>query len=194
MIIYKKPLFEDDSYMFVLEETDRLAEISLFDLEYYNTKREMFNSLDSDKMHLSDFVHRPSLRMFDEVINLSGSIYTLTCEDKNDMSYSTIITAVKCNYKTSRRCTINFADTLRDYIDDSINTSCLNAIHYYKDNVTLYFRASDMKNELLIDLHLIKEFFIKPVGHFKTITVVASTAQNIIKFNNLITNNYELKQ
>lgn len=182
MKVYKFPTFEDDSYMFVLEQGDELIEISLFDLDYYNVKREAFTMRDNRKSNFSDFsdfVRKPSMRMFDQVEDLSGTIYTYTCEEKNNMSYREIISAVKENYSKSRRCNINFADTLLDYLDSTYNTSCLNAIHYYKDNVTLYFRASDIKNELLIDLYLIKEFFIDPVGKFKTITVVASTAQNI---------------
>lgn len=187
MIVFKRPEFEDDSYAFVINESDKLPEISLFDLNYYNTKREMFSKSIIDKYMLSNYVYRPSLKNFDEVFDLSGSIYTYTCEVKNIMDYKLIIQSVKNNYKTSRRCTINFADTLLDYLTNSINTSCLNSIHYYKDNVTIYFRASDIENELLIDLYLIKEFFIDPVGKFKTITVFASTAQNIDAFDLIIT-------
>ena len=67
-------------------------------------------------------------------------------------------------------------------MDKTVNTSCLNIIHYFKDRVTLFFRASDMRNELAYDLKLINEFFIKPVYGEKNIEVhvIASTAQNII--------------
>jgi len=96
---------------------------------------------------------------------------------------------VKDNKDNSRRCVINIADTLINYIDDSVNTSCLNIIHYHKNSVKLFFRASDMTNELLYDLHLIKEFFIDPVfDTMPEIHVIASTAQNLTEINNLITN------
>jgi len=187
MIIYKKPMFEDDSFMFTLNRRDFLTEISLLDLEYYNAKLNMFAEKNISKYALSDFCMRSSLRNFDEIEDLSGTVYTHTCEGKNKMDYEHILKAVKANYKKSRRCAINFADTLQDYLSSTKNTSCLNSIHYYKNNVTLYFRASDIENELLIDLHLIKKFFIDPVCDYETITVFASTAQNVnISLNHLI--------
>lgn len=187
MIVHKKPMFENDSYMFVINtQTDKLQEISLFDLEYYNAKRNMFMFQFIQKHHLSEFCFRPSLRDFDNIKDLSGTIYTHTCAEKNGLDYSSILHQTSKMYKKSRRCAINFADRFVDYMDDSKNTSCLNSIHFYNYNVTLYFRASDIKNELLIDLHLIKEFFIDKVGEFKTITVMASTSQNIDYFETLI--------
>lgn len=189
MLVHKHPGFENDSFMFVLGKLDKLSEISLFDLDYFSVKQQMFKTKDINKMMLSDFIDRPSLHSFDEMKDASGTIYTHTCEAKNSLTYERIIEAVKNNYKVSRRCSINFADTLNDYLTNSVNTSCLNSIHYYKDNATLYFRASDVRNELLIDLHLIKEFFLDPVGEFETITVFSSTAQNVYigsHLNNLI--------
>lgn len=180
MQVYKKPEFENDSYMFVIDlVNDKLAELSLFDLGYYSAKHEAFKTKDISKRRFLPFVDRPSFANFDDVSSLEGTIYTHTCEDKNNMSYERIIYTVKENYRKSRRCAVNFADTLYNYMRLFRNTSCLNSIHYYNDNVTLYFRASDIQNELLIDLMLIMEFFIKPVGEFKTLTVMASTSQNI---------------
>ena len=188
MTIYKKPAFEDDSYAFVIDlQNDKLREISLFEIDYYTAKFEAFTKKDISKKNFTDYVNRPSFRNFDLVDALRGTIYTHTCEAKNKFDYEHILKIVKANYKTSRRCAVNFADTLFDYMRDYFDTSCLNSIHYYKDNVTLYFRASDIENELLIDLHLIYEFFIKPVGSFKTLTVFSSTAQNVnCKLENLL--------
>lgn len=180
MKIYKEPKFENDSYMFVLEESDVLADFdeSIYPEKYVKAKIKAFMLRLPSKRHFEDFSDRSSLRNLKHFEDLAGSIYTYTCQSKNKLDYNHIIKYCKRFYKTSRNCNINFADTLQDYLDYTKNTSCLNSIHYYKDNVTLYFRASDIKMELLLDLRLIIKFFIKPVGDFKTITVVASTAQN----------------
>lgn len=176
MVIYKEPKFENDSYMFVIEQTDVLAVPQ--DMAYANAKYAMFEHKAINKIHLKDF-DKPSLSALHIVKDLAGSVYTYTCQSKNKLGYNHIIKYCKRFHKMSRRCAINFADTLHDYLQRDINTSCLNSIHFCNDNVTLYFRASDIKNELLLDLHLINDFFIKPVGNFKTITVMCSTAQNI---------------
>lgn len=181
MKIYKEPKFENDSYMFVIDtETDELELIPEKDQKYFANKYSMFQHKITSKRLMEPFVEgRPSLSAMHIQKDLSGSVYTYTCQSKNKLDYNHIIKYCKRFHKMSRRCAINFADTLHDYLQRDVNTSCLNSIHFCNDNVTLYFRASDIKNELLIDLHLINEFFIKPVGNFKTITVIASTAQNI---------------
>jgi hypothetical protein len=165
--------------MFVIEANDMLASIPGIDALYYRRKRLAFLSKSISKTRFRDFKDRPSFAQFMNQKDLSGTIYTFTCEGKNRLQYEYILKLCKEYHNMSRRCNINFADTLYDYLNPEVNTSCLNSIHFYKDNVTLYFRASDIKNELLIDLHLIKEFFIDRVGAFKTITVIASTAQNV---------------
>jgi hypothetical protein len=182
MVVYKQPQFENDSYMFVIDlEKDLLADLdmSVYPYEYVYNKEKAFTKKDIRKCNFSNFQNRPSFKNFSEISDLSGTIYTYTCEGKNLLDYSHIIKFCKQHHNTSRRCAVNFADTLWDYLNPTKNTSCLNSIHYYKDNVTLYFRASDMQNELLLDLHLIIKFFIEPVGAFKTLTVMCSTAQNV---------------
>ena len=183
MIVYKEPKFENDSYMFVLNIEDELTSIDHSDndfmIAYKEEKYIAFSKKGINKERLKDFKCLPSLGNFDNISDLAGTIYTHTCEGKNKLDYNHIIKFCKKFHKTSRRCAVNFADTLSDYLNPNKNTSCLNSIHYCGDNVTLYFRASDIKNELLLDLHLIIDFFIKPVGNFKTITVIASTAQNV---------------
>lgn len=179
MIVYKEPKFENDSFMMVIEENDLFALVGMDDVPYFAAKDLMFDNKYVQKHFLKKFADRPSLRDFESIDDLRGTVYTHTCEGKNRLDYKHIIKYCKRYYKQSRRCAINFADTLSDYLLTNKNTSCLNSIHYCGDNVTLYFRASDIKNELLIDLHLIHSYFIKPVGNFKTITVFASTAQNI---------------
>jgi hypothetical protein len=182
MIVFKEPKFENDSYMFVIDlENDELAclDEAIYPLDYSNAKLKAFRNKDISKKPFEMFSYRPSLVDIDSLADLAGSIYTHTCEGKNKLDYNHIIKYCKRFHKVSRRCAVNFADTLFDYLDGKKNTSCLNSIHYYKDNVTLYFRASDIKNELLLDLKFIMHFFVVPVGNFKTLTVMSSTAQNI---------------
>lgn len=180
MVIHKRPYFENDSMMFVIEKTDKLNNtFDLFTQAYYETKRKMFANQIIDKTLLEPYVDRASLRDILRQEDVSGSIYTYTCQEKNRLDYAHIIKTCKVRHRLNRKCAINFADTLYDYTSVHKNTSCLNSIHFCDDNVTLYFRASDVTNELNVDLLLIKEFFIDPVGEFKTITVMASTAQNI---------------
>lgn len=182
MVVYKEPKFENDSYMFVIDlQKDEFAmfDNNIYSLEYIDTKFNAFETKNISKKPFKDMVLRPSLSELHKLQNVEGSIYTFTCQGKNKLDYNHIIKYCKKFHKTSRRCAINFADTLYDYLDGRKNTSCLNSIHFCGDNVTLYFRASDIKNELLLDLKLIKCFFIDPVGNFKTLTVMSSTAQNI---------------
>lgn len=182
MIIFKEPKFENDSYMFVIDlEKDSFVMLHnrTYPFDYVRAKYTAFKMKNISKDPFESFTDRPSLREFETLSDLEGSIYTFTCQSKNKLDYNHIIKYCKKFHKTSRRCAINFADTLFDYLDGKKNTSCLNSIHYYKDNVTLYFRASDIENELLLDLYMINDFFIKPVGNFKTLTVMCSTAQNV---------------
>lgn len=182
MVIFKGPQFEDDSCMFVIDlqhESLSMLPKEEYSLEYINTKYRAFAEKDISKDNFEKFSDRLSLRDIHKCADVAGSIYTYTCEGKNGYSYKHILELCRGSYKRTRRCAITFADPLHDYLDNSKNTSCLNSIHYYKDNVTVYFRASDLKNELLLDLHMIYDFFIQPVGSFKTLTVMCSTAQNI---------------
>ena len=187
MLVYKKPEFEDDSYYFVLEKNDVLVEP--LEIEYLNRKREAFDCNRIDKEFMFSFLDRPSFTGVELQYDLVGTIYTKSAEEKNNMHIDRIIKSVKDNKDKSRRCVITIADTLKDYLDDSINTSCLNIIHYHKDVVKLFFRASDMTNELLYDIYLIKEFFIDPVyKNDVDIHIISSTAQNILEPKELIIN------
>lgn len=186
MHIIKEPLYEDDSYYFILERHDQMAAVK--DKKYLKRKRLAFKTRNIDKYMFEDFQDRPSLRELGLNHNLSGTIYTHSAEVKNRMPLEDMFDTISKIKHVSRRCVIRLADSFDDYMDDSINTSCLNIIHYSEDEVKLFFRASDMKNELLYDILLIKEFFIDPVYTRRSprIHVIASTAQNIIDLKQLL--------
>lgn len=180
MKIYKTPKFENDSYYFVVEKNDNLTELPCFKDTYYGRKLYAFIKKDISKMQFLDFRDRPSFRYFDKVEDLSGTIYTMSCEDKNDLTFETMIELVRENVGRTRRCVINMANTLRDYLNEDIDTSCLTSITYSPEKVTLFFRASDMENELLVDLLLLRDFFIYPVyDTLPEIHVISATAQNV---------------
>jgi len=188
MYIIKQPKFEDDSYYFVLGSNDRLNDVE--DPTYLEAKQNAFLELDISTAGMEGHLYRTSFGVCED---LRGSIYTKSVELKNSgMYYKEIMDICKWSKDHNRRCVVRLADSFTDYqaINGHVSTSCLNIMHFYKNRATLFFRASDIENELLYDLHLIREFFIDRV--FKTdevfeIHVIASTAQNInMNLNDLI--------
>lgn len=180
MKIIKQPLEENDSMHFVLSIKD-LDSVAIDDIDYFKAKDRMFQEQIINKAILMPFKDRPSLRGIDCASMLVGTCYTYGAIKKNDATLEQMFGAIRTHKNTSRRCVIRMVDSLRDYLDDSIDTSCLNIIHYLSDRVVLFFRASDMRYELSYDLILIKKHFIDPVygGELKHIEVIASTTQNI---------------
>lgn len=186
MKIYRTPWHENDGYYFAIEPFDSLA--PPLESDYYWQKRHMFLERLSDKKYMENFLDRSSFTGHQRWKDIEGSVYTLSAIHKNGMTISGMAEEIRERKNKSRRCVIRLADPFCDYMDDDINTSCLNIIHFFDKKVTLFFRASDMRYELLIDLHLIKEFFIDPVfiEEKYTIEVIASTAQNIVPLKTLI--------
>lgn len=176
----KLPYFEDDSYYFIIEKHEQLAPVDVDDIPYLAAKQKAFAEQDISKEPFEPYFDRQSFRGVDENFDLAGTIYTWSAYVKNDAPLPVLLHNIRRHKDFSRRCMIRMADTLPDFLDSSVNTSCLSLIHYFQDSVKLIFRASDMKNELLIDLHTIKEFFIDSVfENNPEIHVIASTAQNI---------------
>lgn len=191
MYIIKQPKFEDDSYYFVLNSGDELADVVVDG--YLQAKRQAWLECDPGKSTMGIYLDRPSFGA-DRAPDIRGSVYTKSIEDKNDgMHYKRVMELCRHLKSANRRCVVRLADSFGDYQDFNrvaVSTSCLNIMHFYKDRVTLFFRASDIRNELLYDLHLIREFFIDNVFNVKEyfeIHVIASTAQNTdMNLNNLI--------
>lgn len=182
MIVYKYPQEENDSYYFVLEKKDRLKS-RIKGSFYLKWKDRAFKSKIIEKDFMQGFfTSRNSFPNVDIQPNIKGTIYTYSCGVKNDMSYDEIINYAIINKNESRRCLVNMADTFKDYLDDTVNTSCLISIHYMEDKVSLTFRASDIALELLVDMILIKRYFIDPVyvNNRPDIHVFAYTSQNIV--------------
>ena len=186
MKVIKEAEFEDDSFYFIIEPDDQ---IKVVDDLYIKVKRKLFANKIVDK-NLFTMFDRQSTRNLKHEDNINGTIYTRSAELKNEMDHDMIIKTIQENKDLSRRCVVRLADSLSDYMADNVNTSCLNIIHYHKDTVKLFFRASDMTNELLYDIILIKEFFISNVFKYDqpTIHVIASTAQNIVPLKQLLIN------
>ena len=187
--ILKHPSYENDSYLIRLENFS-ISEKSLTSLlkedAYLLTKYEKFKNEDISTNVFIKFTDRPSLRNIENLDNLQGSVYTSKVGKENSKTYDQIITDIQfalIKHPNTRRLMLRFANDFTEYnssIDGAIDVSCLNLIHYLKDGVKLIFRASDIENELFVDIITIYEFFIRPVYKKPiNIEIFASTSQNI---------------
>lgn len=190
--IIKQPEFENDSMLisFNSYSIDSLRNYLIND-EYYELKDEKFYLKDIISKGFERFIDKkPSLRNLSDY--LEGTIYTFSCQKKNGMSYERIIKTIIDMLKVgSRRVYLNMSDRLEDYynsIDKKIDVSCLTGIHYKENRVSLFFRASDIENELIVDIVTIYDHFLKPVYGLKNnikIELFASTCQNYSYLNKI---------
>lgn len=190
--IIKKPLNEDDSYLINLKSFSLSIKV---ENPYLDLKRKKFADLDITKNGFEPFLEqRGSLRFFNSIDKLYGSIYTYSVQERNGLSYQEIINNVKKmldkNPKT-RRALVRVANSFVDYKkaeDSAFDVSCLSLIHYKERSITLTFRSSDIEYELFNDIITIYEFFILPVYGNKPIDIeiFGSTAQRVDYFDILI--------
>ena len=151
-----------------------------------------FKNKNTDPSVFLPFVDsRPSLRSLMKLDELKSTIYTVACERENNSNYESLIYDIRQHLKmipTTRRGLLRFANSQTTYSDSEMakpdDVTCLSFIHYLEEEAKLVFRASDIANELAIDILTINEFFLKPVyGDVKyKISVYASTAQNVTKW------------
>ncbi len=192
--VIKRPDFEDDSYLIEMTNfelsNDQLEAIKRND-PYIALKCKKFADSDLTPNGFEAFSDRPSLRNLNESSWLAGSIYTHASEERNHVRYHEIkpIITEMLEYG-SRRAYLRMCNSLNDYHNSMIfgtDVSCLSNIHYLEDRVNLTFRASDVENELFADIITIYIFFIQSI-YKKPIklSIFASTAQNIDKFDNPI--------
>lgn len=207
MIIVKQPEFENDDYLFRIEAhklpkageaLSFLKKIDPFAADYYWSKRQAFLTQDTNPNVFSKFVQdKPSLRSLSDLDALDSTIYTVACERENNLGYRDILMNLKRHLlqkPETRRCMLRFANSYERYhISESarpLDVTCLSLIHYLKQGPKLVFRASDVRNELLVDILTINEFFIDPVynSNFKNyqMSVYSSTAQCVSSWNNFV--------
>lgn len=193
--INKKPTFENDSYFFTIKNF-KFNINKIKDL-YVLLKLEKFKNKDISKEGFENFLkERGSLRFFNSLSSLDGSIYTYSVEKRNNLTYENILKIVKETLnknKFSRKVVVRMVNPLDEYIKSEngcFDTSCLNLIHYLDKKVVLVFRASDIKYELFADIITLYEFFIKPIYGDKKIDIeiFSSTGQNIKFLKKLIYN------
>lgn len=202
MRVLKNPEFENDDYLFRFElnrlpngseAIELLKRVSSSLADYYETKRFAFFTKDTRPQVFDRFVNdRPSLSSLSKLHHLSSTIYTTAVEKQNDLSYEELIKTVKFHLSekpNTRRCMVRFANSFSDYVYSEtyspVDVTCLNLIHYLNEGPKLVFRASDVKNELLVDLLTINEFFLTPVygSTGAIVSVYASTAQGVDSWN-----------
>lgn len=190
--ILKAPEFENDSYLIRLENftiNNALMEKLLKSDKYLLLKFNKFKNEDISKSGFEDFKDRLSLRNIESLESLEGSIYTYKVGKENSKTYDQIITDIRYTFikhPDTRRLMLRVANDFDEYnrsIEEGLDVSCLNLIHYMKNNAKLIFRASDILNELQVDITTIYEFFLRPVYKKPiTIEIFSSTSQNIDSF------------
>ena len=205
MIIVKKPEFENDDYLIRIDvekipiglsAAKILAKSSESLAAYYIAKRSAFLNKDINPNAFANFIDdRPSLRMLLNLEALDSTVYTAACEIENEIDYQSLIDRVKLHLKlkpNTRRCVVRFVNSFQKYSSSELikhnDVTCLSLVHYLKSGPKLVFRASDIKNELLIDLLTIIEFFIKPVYDSSElqISIYSSTAQEVSSWQKFI--------
>lgn len=191
--IIKRPHFEDDSYLFNIENFS----IKNFPIDdgYLNLKIKKFLEKDISKNGFEKFLkERGSLRFFDKIDDLGGSIYTYSVQERNGISYDEVISIVKEmieKHPQTRRALVRIANSIVDYKkaeDIGYDVSCLSTIHYKDNRVTLSFRSSDIEYELFTDIITLYKFFIQPVYGINPIglEIFGSTGQKVHYFDKLI--------
>lgn len=207
MIIVKQPEFENDDYLIRIKLNeipdpktvfDRLKRVDSVLAEYYSTKRQAFSLQNTNPDIFSKFVDdKPSLRSLDQLKKLDATIYTVACEKENNLKYPVIISNIKKHLyekPSTRRCMLRFVNGFDKYFISEnlhpVDVTCLSLIHYLTTGPKLVFRASDVKNELLVDILTICEFFINPIysSNFKDsiMSIYCSTAQGVSSWNNFV--------
>lgn len=190
--IIKRPEFENDSMLLSFNSNSiKSLRESLIEDEYYELKDEKFYCKDVNSRGFEKFVkNRPSLAKMAKY--LEGTVYTFSCQKKNGMSYERILDTIKSMLiLNSRRVFLTMSDRLEDYnnsIDKDLDVSCMTGIHYKHNSVSLMFRASDIKNELIVDIVTVYDYFIRPIYGFDcnvNIEIFASSCQNYSHINKL---------
>lgn len=194
MKILKAPTCENDSAMVSIDFNSILnLKYYISEDPYYRMKNFKFHVKDITSEGFQDFsMDRPSLRGMSKFIE--GTIYTYACQGKNGMPYEKLLDTVRELLSiSSRRAFVTMSDRLEDYkssINGGIDVSCLTGIHYKEDKVSLFFRASDLRNEFVIDMVTIYDYFVGPVYPLQVqekleIEVFISSCQNYDFINKL---------
>ena len=191
IILNKKPEFENDSYLFTIKDfflsDEDMLEV-LKENPYTEFKYNKFLQRDVSKNGFEQFLaDRGSLRFFDQIDMLNGSIYTHSVTERNGCTYQQALQMVKDIFsknKDSRRAVLRIANPIFEYRQaefDGYDVSCLNLIHYLNGQANLVFRSSDIEYELFTDIITIYEFFLRPIYGLEPvdIQIYGSTGQKI---------------
>jgi hypothetical protein len=196
--IYKKPLYENDSFHFSLGnykfDNIKVAQLLKTD-DYLYAKNRSFSLININPEPFREkHLRRPSLRNIDKVKRLTSTIYPFSLYMKNDIKYHVWIEKVKENLnKNDRRNVTRFLNPYREYSDsmdhEHMDVSCLTSIHHLKYRVIINNRAIDLKYEALYDFILNHIYFIEPIyeNEYRELEFFSSTCQNIKSLNNFLT-------
>lgn len=196
--IIKKPEFENDSYLLEIKDFS-LSELQINSLleqdDYLKLKYTKFKNADVSKEGFEPFLKkRGSLRFFNDIERLYGSIYTFAVEDRHFATYQQVLQMVRDIFvknPNSRKAVVRMANDIHEYRQAELKTydvSCLNIIHYLNGQVNLMFRSSDIEYELYYDIITLYVFFMMPIyGHDNiNIQIYGSTGQNVDQLQNIV--------
>lgn len=197
--VIKAPAFEGDSFLISLRGFRVGAlDVPEVDRAYYMTKLRMFEERDLDPDNLTPYAkERPSLRTLESWrnlgIKLTSTNYAYAADVHNNRDVETLLAGFARRLGDApdcRRCVLRLANPGLTYLGSTVSpedVSCTLAMHFTSGKTSVMMRASDVRNELVPDLLLARDFFASRVflGQFTVdIEVFASTAQNIDAWEN----------
>lgn len=193
--VIKRPGFEGDSFLIRLKDfkVGSVEGLPDNDISYYQTKLKMFEEEDVFGADLDRFApDRPSLRSLSDWRNsgfvLDSTNYAVAATQQNGISVKNLLACYSnrlAREPSCRRCVLRLANPGSQYLAstvESLDVSCTLAMHFLSDRTSIVMRASDVRNELVPDLLLARDFFVCqvfPGVELVDIEVYASTAQNI---------------
>lgn len=193
--VIKGPEFEGDSFLIRLKDfrVGSVEGLPDTDVSYYRTKLKMFEEEDVFGTDLDRFaLDRPSLRSLSDWrasgFMLDSTNYAVAATRQNGVSVKNLLADYSnrlANEPTCRRCVLRLANPGAQYLASTIehlDVSCTLAMHFLSDRTSIVMRASDVLNELVPDLLLARDFFVRrvfPGAERVDVEVYASTAQNI---------------
>lgn len=183
--MYHLPEFENDHLVVLLKDIiisdEQIAKIND---PYLNLKLKKFQNKDISISGFKEFSYKGSLKNLSKKKDLAGSIYTHKIQKTQEIQLDEILEKIRLMLKmNSRRAFLNFSNKISEsYISESspLDISCLCSIHYLDNKASIYFRASDILEELFVDIVTIYKFFLQPIYLDKiNIFLVSSTCQNV---------------
>lgn len=172
-IILKYPYYENDSFIFQMLEIkigllkfEKIFELSGIS-EFAKAKIEMFQKMDTSPDALKEFAASiPSCKNIPNTRELNRTNYRVALKNIHEEIYKMVY---EMRQAGSRRCVLTFANTIDKYYESENfsngDLSCLSQIIIHENssagtNVTIIYRANDMKHDFLIDFYTLLKYVL----------------------------------